>query len=138
MLIEAVQKSTKSPRCYIDLRSKLRNTPSKNCVTGQTKKPWKQSVPRLFCGRDDRIRTCDFYVPNVALYQTEPHLDIEFYHGEGRQERRFCKANAARLAGQGVLLRNAERFRSHISILNFITAWRGGKNDGFAKQMTRV
>ena len=28
-------------------------------------------------GRDDRIRTCDFYVPNVALYQTEPHL-VEF------------------------------------------------------------
>ena len=27
-------------------------------------------------GRDDRIRTCDFYVPNVALYQTEPHLVI--------------------------------------------------------------
>ena len=26
-------------------------------------------------GRDDRIRTCDFCVPNAALYQTEPHLD---------------------------------------------------------------
>ena len=24
-------------------------------------------------GRSDRIRTCDFDVPNVALYQTEPH-----------------------------------------------------------------
>ena len=23
--------------------------------------------------RRDRIRTCDFYVPNVALYQAEPH-----------------------------------------------------------------
>ena len=28
----------------------------------------------LFLNRRDRIRTCDFYVPNVALYQTEPHL----------------------------------------------------------------
>ena len=27
-------------------------------------------------GRGDRIRTCGFYVPNVALYQAEPHLDI--------------------------------------------------------------
>ena len=26
-------------------------------------------------GRGDRIRTCDFYVPNVALYQTELHPD---------------------------------------------------------------
>ena len=26
-------------------------------------------------GRDDKIRTCDIHVPNVALYQTEPHLD---------------------------------------------------------------
>ena len=31
------------------------------------------TVPFVF-GRDDRIRTCGFYVPNVALYQTEPHL----------------------------------------------------------------
>ncbi|CRD53399.1 hypothetical protein BN1263280274 [Stenotrophomonas maltophilia] len=32
---------------------------------------------RLQCdhvsGRGDRIRTCDLYVPNVALYQTELH-----------------------------------------------------------------
>ena len=25
--------------------------------------------------RSDRIWTCDLYVPNVALYQTEPHSD---------------------------------------------------------------
>ena len=25
--------------------------------------------------RSDRIRTCDLYVPNVALYQAEPHSD---------------------------------------------------------------
>ena len=30
-------------------------------------------------GRGDKIRTCDFYVPNVALYQAEPHLDIKFF-----------------------------------------------------------
>ena len=24
--------------------------------------------------RGDKIRTCGLYVPNVALYQTEPHL----------------------------------------------------------------
>ena len=29
-------------------------------------------------GRGDKIRTCDFYVPNVALYQAEPHLDGVF------------------------------------------------------------
>ena len=28
-----------------------------------------------FTGRGDRIRTCDLYVPNVALYQTELHPD---------------------------------------------------------------
>ena len=61
-------------QCYTDLRSKLRNTPSKNRVTGQTKNPWKPSVSKGFSGRGDRIRTCDFYVPNVALYQAEPHL----------------------------------------------------------------
>ena len=26
--------------------------------------------------RSDRIRTCGLYVPNVALYQTEPYSDI--------------------------------------------------------------
>ena len=33
----------------------------------------------LLFGRGDKIRTCDFYVPNVALYQAEPHLDIELF-----------------------------------------------------------
>ena len=35
--------------------------------------------PLLFFGRGDKIRTCDFYVPNVALYQAEPHLVIELF-----------------------------------------------------------
>ena len=30
--------------------------------------------------RRDRIRTCDFYVPNVALYQAEPHPESENFH----------------------------------------------------------
>ncbi len=29
-------------------------------------------------GRGDKIRTCDPHVPNVVLYQTEPHLDENF------------------------------------------------------------
>ena len=28
-------------------------------------------------GRGDEIRTHDLYVPNVALYQTEPHLESD-------------------------------------------------------------
>ena len=27
-------------------------------------------------GRSDRIRTYDPYVPNVVLYQTEPHSEV--------------------------------------------------------------
>ena len=38
------------------------------------KKACNHNGYRLF-GRGDGIRTRDFYVPNVALYQTEPHLD---------------------------------------------------------------
>ena len=34
-------------------------------------------LPFLKNGRDDRIRTCDLIVPNDALYQAEPHPDIE-------------------------------------------------------------
>ena len=30
-------------------------------------------------GRGDRIRTCDFYVPNVALYQAELHPEGAAY-----------------------------------------------------------
>ena len=34
----------------------------------------------LFYGRGDKIRTCDPYVPNVVLYQTEPHLVQLLYY----------------------------------------------------------
>ena len=41
--------------------------------------------------RGDRIRTCDLCVPNAALYQTEPRLDVLsnaiYYKGE----KRFCQ-----------------------------------------------
>ena len=30
----------------------------------------------VFLGRGDRIRTCGLCVPNAALYQTEPRLDL--------------------------------------------------------------
>ena len=40
----------------------------------------RKAAPSFFdFGRDDKIRTCDFYVPNVALYQTEPHLVIKLF-----------------------------------------------------------
>ena len=32
--------------------------------------------------RRDRIRTCDFYVPNVALYQAEPHAADRYANTE--------------------------------------------------------
>ena len=35
--------------------------------------PSKRMFGLFSCGRSDRIRTCDFVVPNDALYQTEPH-----------------------------------------------------------------
>ena len=30
----------------------------------------------FFIGRGDRIRTCGLCVPNAALYQTEPRLEV--------------------------------------------------------------
>ena len=41
------------------------------------KKACNHNGYRLF-GRGDGIRTRDFYVPNVALYQTEPHPDKNY------------------------------------------------------------
>ena len=55
----------------------------------------------FLCGRGDKIRTCDFYVPNVALYQAEPHLDIKLYGGardfyvpNGRVDTDRCREEA--------------------------------------------
>ncbi len=36
----------------------------------------KALLTKCFLSRDDRIRTCGPYVPNVVLYQTEPHPDF--------------------------------------------------------------
>ena len=39
-----------------------------------------QTFPHLlYKNRSDVIRTRDLYVPNVALYQTEPHFDVLYY-----------------------------------------------------------
>ena len=39
---------------------------------------------RKISGRGDRIRTCDIYVPNVALYQSELHPDTPWTTRRGR------------------------------------------------------
>ena len=45
---------------------------------------WKSdrnlSISVAFSGRGDRIWTCDPFVPNEVLYQTEPHLDNAPYY----------------------------------------------------------
>src|SRR5690606_16737914 len=41
----------------------------------ERKKPAQGRLSSSTFGRGDRIRTCDLYVPNVALYQTELHPD---------------------------------------------------------------
>ena len=38
--------------------------------------PCKPLVYKGFRGRSEVIRTPDFFVPNEALYQTEPHPEI--------------------------------------------------------------
>src|SRR6185503_11990371 len=51
-------------RCHVlRLRGVVTNGPFKSF--------WHENV--LLFGRGDRIRTCDIYVPNVALYQSELH-----------------------------------------------------------------
>ena len=43
----------------------------------ENKKATRRLLPFLKDGRDDRIRTCDLIVPNDALYQAEPHPDMD-------------------------------------------------------------
>ena len=45
-----------------------------NIGTGQKNKDPSSLEPLILLNRGDVIRTRDLYVPNVALYQTEPHL----------------------------------------------------------------
>jgi hypothetical protein len=44
-------------------------------IKAGAKKPALGRLLHESIGRGDRIRTCDLYVPNVALYQTELHPD---------------------------------------------------------------
>ena len=45
----------------------------------QTEKTALTFVNAVNDGRGDRIRTCGLFVPNEALYQAEPHLDVLFF-----------------------------------------------------------
>ena len=47
---------------------------------GQQRKSRREAGSVDLLGRGDRIRTCDLYVPNVALYQTELHPDCGAAH----------------------------------------------------------
>lgn len=53
----------------------------------------------IFYGRGDKIRTCGPYVPNVVLYQTEPHLDATHivYHDFGNLSSIFCKTKFSKV-----------------------------------------
>ena len=44
------------------------------------KSPLSVDKSDFFHGRGDRIRTCGLCVPNAALYQTEPRLDILIFN----------------------------------------------------------
>ena len=62
---------------YNEKRAPNNGQPSKIAVQKAKKKGFEIALKADF-GRGDKIRTCDFYVPNVALYQAEPHLDGGF------------------------------------------------------------
>ena len=50
-------------------------TPSPYGKTGHCRIFCNARFSAVFWNRSDRIRTCGLYVPNVALYQAEPHSD---------------------------------------------------------------
>src|SRR5690606_36386990 len=50
-------------------------TPCDDRVPETERPPVRMAQMIESIGRGDRIRTCDLYVPNVALYQTELHPD---------------------------------------------------------------
>jgi hypothetical protein len=73
--------------------------------TGQQKSRLRAGFLRESIGRGDRIRTCDLYVPNVALYQTELHPDIAAEHSRDsaftrQPQRRF--RSGGRASGRSV------------------------------------
>ena len=59
-----------------NIHNRLRHRAPNKKIGSNYTRGWVQALP---AGRDDKIRTCDFYVPNVALYQTEPHLDYSIF-----------------------------------------------------------
>ena len=73
--------STRSSRGYANLR--LLRKPFSYRPSPRPKEKGSQRDPFSF-GRGDKIRTCDFYVPNVALYQAEPHLVMNLFFGQIR------------------------------------------------------
>ena len=52
-------------------------------------------------GRGDRIRTCDFYVPNVALYQAELHPEVAAYSSGGAAIRQVLPTSVVADADAG-------------------------------------
>ena len=87
--------STRSSRGYANLR--LLRIPFSYRPSPRPKEKGSRCDPFSF-GRGDKIRTCDFYVPNVALYQAEPHLVINLFFRACRNCD-FCVPN--RRASQG-------------------------------------
>ena len=53
-----------------------KNYKRKQIIFIKRKAPNAICASRLSTGRGDRIRTCGLYVPNVALHQTELHLEF--------------------------------------------------------------
>ena len=54
--------------------------PGSDMLPGKKKESGRQGV-QTQSGRGDWIRTSGLYVPNVALYQTEPHLEMAAEEG---------------------------------------------------------
>ena len=69
--LEVIEAQTCIPRGRAVARFRIGNA--------EQKRLWEAKPPIAFFGRSDRIRTCDFDVPNVALYQAEPHPVIVQY-----------------------------------------------------------
>ena len=76
--------------------------------------------------RGDKIRTCDLCVPNAALYQTEPRLDV--------LERLFC-AVYQRLVYNSMTLKKMQAF--FWKNFNFLKKSFFGESSGIKKNLTK-
>lgn len=78
-------------------RTNLRLSPDKTKHAATRKFP---ETACFFYGRGDKIRTCGPYVPNVVLYQTEPHLDATHivYHDFWNLSSVFCKTKFSKVS----------------------------------------